>query len=158
MSFEFLLNISTFMVCICSRRRPNFLLPRRGSWLFVWITDPVCRCFLVRPQRVRLDYVKFWKGINGLLPAATDVTFLVLFSDRLSSGPPCEAWDAMNLPSLTSLKLESFIFSDRAAFGGVNTGLRGFLQRHLTASSRLSEVVLYRCSSTYGRDLVWAMV
>ena len=33
MSFEFLLNISTFMVCICSRR-PNFLLPRRGSWLF----------------------------------------------------------------------------------------------------------------------------
>jgi hypothetical protein len=64
----------------------------------------------------------------------------------------------MFLPSLTSLTLESFLFRDRAAFGGVNTGLQGFLQRHLTASSRLSEVVLYRCSSMYGSDLTWAVV
>jgi len=71
-------------------------------------------------------YVKFWKGISRLLPAATHVTSLVLSSDRLSSGPPCEAWDTMTLPSLTSLKLGSFLFSDRAAFGGVNTSLQGF--------------------------------
>ena len=104
------------------------------------------------------SYVTFWKGIGRLLPAATNVTSLVLSSDRLSPGPPCEAWDAMNLPSLTSLKLESFVFSDREAFGGVNTGLQGFLQRHLQARSRLREVVLHRCCSTYGSDLVWAMV
>lgn len=103
-------------------------------------------------------YVTFWKGIGRFLPAATNVTSLVLSSDRLSSGPPCEAWDAMSLPSLTSLTLEFFVFSDREAFGGVNTGLQGFLQRHLQAGSRLREVVLHRCCSTYGSDLVWAMV
>lgn len=103
-------------------------------------------------------YAKFWKGIGRLLPAATNMASLLLSSDRLSSGPPCEAWDAIELPSLTSLKLKSFVFSDRMAFGGLNTGIQAFLQWHLQPGSRLREVALRRCCLIYDSGLVWAMV
>lgn len=86
------------------------------------------------------------------------MTSLVLSSDRLNSGPLFEVWDAIDLPSLTSLQLECLKFNDRVAFGKVNTGLQAFLQQHLQQGSRLSEVVLQRCSLTYGSYLVWAMV
>ena len=103
-------------------------------------------------------YLIFWKGIGRLLPGAGDLTSLVLSSDRLTSGPPAEAWDAVNLPSLTTLKLESFLFINRAAFGSVNTGLQAFLWRHLQSNSRLSQIVFNKHHTTYGSDLVWAMV
>ncbi|KIM34850.1 hypothetical protein M413DRAFT_32971 [Hebeloma cylindrosporum] len=103
-------------------------------------------------------YPKFWNGFSILLPLATNVTTLSLTASSCTSGPSCETWDAMNLPHLTILELQFFEFQDQAAFGDINTGLLGFLQRHLQSGSRLSEVVLDHCRATYGSDIIWATV
>ncbi|KIM35242.1 hypothetical protein M413DRAFT_431293 [Hebeloma cylindrosporum] len=103
-------------------------------------------------------YPKFWNGFGILLPLATNVTTLSLTASSCTSGPSCETWDAMNLPHLTILELQFFEFQDKAAFGDINTGLLGFLQRHLQSGSRLSEIGLYSFCATYSSNIRWATV
>ncbi|KIM35516.1 hypothetical protein M413DRAFT_32458 [Hebeloma cylindrosporum] len=104
-------------------------------------------------------YGKFWNGFGILLPLATNVTSLSLSSSyACTSGLPCETWDAMNLPHLTTLELQSFWFRDKVAFSDINTGLLGFLQRHLKSGSRLSEIAFYSFRATYISNIRWATV
>jgi hypothetical protein len=86
-------------------------------------------------------YFEFWQCIGKLLAGAALHLMSLSFTSDHYNPAPCEGWDAMAFPSLTTLKFGGFEFSDGSDFNdGVDQDVEvfKFLQRHLQEGSLLA--------------------